>query len=136
MPSHPCRLFRGANKINTEDTGMHSFQTCNDLVMRALRDDSGLLQVWHRQDPSRFPIHVFFHQGALASDIRWLGPLCLNLAPLNVIHGITTLSSSILSTHPMGDCSHVGLTQALSFKSGTRVLVNPLVSFQHSQYMR
>jgi len=50
--------------------------------------------------------------------------------------GITTLPSSILSTHPMGDCSHVGLTQALSFKSGIRVLVNPLVSFQHSQYMR
>jgi len=40
MPSHPCRLFRGANKINPEDTGMHSFQTCNDLVMCALRDDS------------------------------------------------------------------------------------------------
>ena len=50
MPSHPCRLFRGANKINPEDTGMHFFQTCNDLVMCALRDDSGLLQVWHRQD--------------------------------------------------------------------------------------
>ena len=36
----PCRLFRGVNKINTEDTGMHSFQTCNDLVMCVLRDDS------------------------------------------------------------------------------------------------
>jgi len=78
--------------------------------------------------------NVFFrHQGALTPDIRWLG---LSLAPPNVIHGITTLPSSILSTHPMGDCSHVGLTQALSFKSGTRVLVNPLVSFQHPQYMR
>jgi len=49
MPSHPCRLFRGANKINAED-----FQTCNDLVMCALRDDSGLLQVWHRQFPVYF----------------------------------------------------------------------------------
>ena len=76
---------------------------------------------------------VFFrHQGALTPDIRWLG---LSLAPPNVIHGITTLPGSILSTHPMGDCSHVVLIQALSFKSGTRVLVNPFVSFQHSQYM-
>ena len=72
---------------------------------------------------------IFRHQGALTPDIRWLG---LSLTPPNVIHGITTLPSSILSTHSMGDCSHVGLTQALSFKSGIRVLV---VSFQHSQYM-
>ena len=53
--------------------------------------------------------NVFFrHQGALTPDIRWLG---LSLAPPNVIHGITTLPSSILSTHPMGDCSH-GLSRS------------------------
>jgi len=32
-----------------------AFQTCNDLVICALcYDDSGLLQVWHRQDPADF----------------------------------------------------------------------------------
>jgi len=32
-----------------------AFQTCNDLVICALsRDDSVLLQVWHRQDPAGF----------------------------------------------------------------------------------
>ena len=36
----------------------------------------------------------------------------------------------------MGDCSHVGLTQALLFESGTRRPVNSLASFQHSQYVR
>ena len=50
----------------------------------------------------------------------YFNPSCLSLSPLNVICGITTLPSSILSTHPMVDCSHVGLTQALSFESGTR----------------
>jgi len=71
----PCPvtlLFRGANKINAED-----FQ---DLVMCALRDDSGLLQVWHRQD-------VFFrHQGALTPDIRWLGrPHCASASLLQML---------------------------------------------------
>jgi len=32
-----------------------AFQTCNDLVIcTVLRDNSGLLQVWHRQDPAGF----------------------------------------------------------------------------------
>jgi len=32
-----------------------TFQTCNDLVLCAIcGDDSGLLQVWHRQDPAGF----------------------------------------------------------------------------------
>ena len=31
-----------------------AFQTCNDLVICALYGDSGLLQVWHRQDPAGF----------------------------------------------------------------------------------
>jgi len=32
-----------------------AFQTCNDLVICALsRDDSALVQVWHRQDPASF----------------------------------------------------------------------------------
>ena len=32
-----------------------TFQTCNDLVVCAIfGDDSGLLQVWHRQDPAGF----------------------------------------------------------------------------------
>jgi len=32
-----------------------AFQTCNDLVICAVsRDDSALLQVWHRQDPAGF----------------------------------------------------------------------------------
>ena len=35
--------------------GSPSFQTCNDLVVCAIfGDDSGLLQVWHRQDPAGF----------------------------------------------------------------------------------
>jgi len=35
--------------------GKVAFQTCNDLVICAvLRDNSGLVQVWHRQDPTGF----------------------------------------------------------------------------------
>ena len=62
----------------------------------------------------------------------YFNPSCLSLPPPNVICGIMTLLSSILSTHPMVDCSHVGLTQALSFESGTRRPVNSLASSQHS----
>jgi len=31
-----------------------AFQTCNDLVICALYDDSVVLQIWHRQDPAGF----------------------------------------------------------------------------------
>ena len=59
----------------------------------------------------------------------YFNPSCLSLPPLNVICGIMTLLSSILSTHPMVDCSHVGLAQAPSFESGTRRPVNSLATF-------
>ena len=31
-----------------------AFQTCDDLVICGFHDDSGILQVWHRQDPAGF----------------------------------------------------------------------------------
>jgi len=63
-----CLIIENSDKV--------SFQTCNDLVMCALCDDSGPLQVLHRQDPSQFRIHVFFRLQsgilpALTPGIRW-----------------------------------------------------------------
>jgi len=70
----------------------------------------------------------------------------------HVIHGITTLPSSILltltikhifaaiphlfsyaylCTHPMGDSLHVALTKTLTSKSGTHELADSFPSFQH-----
>ena len=36
-----------------------AFQTCDDLVICGFHDDSGILQVWHRQDPAGFECTCF-----------------------------------------------------------------------------
>ena len=114
---------------------------------------AGLLQIWHPQDPAGFECtYSRWNMNITPTHVRqpmaWLSPSCLSLLPSNVIHGNATLPSFIwssltitcvltgLSTHLMGDCSHVGLTQALLFESGTRRPANSLASFQHYQYVR
>jgi len=52
-----------------------AFQTCNDLVVCAVsRDDSVLLQVWHRQDPAGF-------ECTYSLDFKLEEVWCLLLAP-------------------------------------------------------
>ena len=104
-----------------------SFQTCNDLVIGGISlEDSGLLQVWHRQDPAGFEYVYSLDFGRswnmlLAPGLTFIISF---LVPPQVIRGITTLPSlipSILtiksifagiphpSTQPTVNSSHVGL---------------------------
>jgi len=67
----------------------------------------------------------------------------------NIIHGIMTLPNFILltlltvqwmftslSTHPMGDFLHAGLTMTLTSESGTHELADSFPSSQHPGWMQ
>jgi len=52
-----------------------TFQTCNDLVMCAVfGDDSGLLQVWHRQDPAGFKCTCSLDLKVHRNSLPYLAP--------------------------------------------------------------
>ena len=125
-----CLIIENSEKV--------SFQTCNDLVMCALCDDSGPLQVLHRQDPSQFRIHVFFRLQsgilpALTPGIRWSDRASVFLrwmlsmesrhCPVSScrVWRSQTYWPAWVGTHPMGDCSHVGLTRTLVRAWDTRI---------------
>jgi len=52
-----------------------TFQTCNDLVICAVfGDDTGLLQVWHRQDPPGFKCTCSLDLKVDSNSIPYLAP--------------------------------------------------------------
>jgi len=52
-----------------------TFQTCNDLVICAVcGDDTGLLQVWHRQDPAGFKCTYSLDLKVYRNSIPFLAP--------------------------------------------------------------
>ena len=64
--------------------GNIAFQTCNDLVICAiLRDDSKILQVWHRQDPAGFKCTYSLDIEMNEHFFRYLAPngLAVVIAP-------------------------------------------------------
>jgi len=68
--------------------GKVAFQTCNDLVIcTKFDDDSGLLQVWHRQDPAGF-------ECSYSLDLDFDEPLYPVLAPDGLTVIIISVSSS------------------------------------------
>jgi len=70
-----------------------TFQTCNNLVISAMfGDDSGLLQVWHRQDPAGFECTYSLDFKAESNSHPYLAPDGLTVV-------IKHLSSSSSATH-------------------------------------
>ena len=52
-----------------------AFQTCNDLVICGIfGDDSGILQVWHRQDPADFECTYSLNFNVDRSSLPYLAP--------------------------------------------------------------
>jgi len=68
-----------------------AFQACNDLVICAVLDDnSGLLQVWHRQDPTDFECTYSLDVNHLAYPI--LAPNGLAVIVMSIFHSVTCYS--------------------------------------------
>ena len=124
-----------------------AFQTCNDLVVCAIFDDfSGLLQVWHRQDPAGF-------ECTYSLDFRRRRDMFPAPDGLTVI--ITSDSSSPTCyswnhetaqfdpvhfdgrkhIHPTGNSSHVGLSMTSTSESGTHELAISFPSFQRPKWI-